>query len=92
MTYLGKKWGADVGGSFVGRRPDSDFLFGAVPPVDHTAGYARFDLGGWYAIHRHLTAYAIINNVLNHRYEEVAGFPALGINFRAGLRVRVGGD
>jgi outer membrane cobalamin receptor len=92
VTYVGKKWGADLGGSFIGRRPDSDFLFGAVPPVDHVAGYARFDLGGWYALNRYLTAYATINNVLDHHYEEVAGFPALGINFRAGLRLRLGGD
>ncbi|HXZ27604.1 MAG TPA: TonB-dependent receptor [Terriglobales bacterium] len=92
LTYLGKKWGADLGGSFVGRRPDSDFLFGAVPPVDHTAGYARFDLGGWYELDRYVTAYATINNVLDHHYEEVVGFPALGINFRAGLRLRLGGD
>ncbi len=26
LTYLGHKWGANLGGSFVGRRPDSDFL------------------------------------------------------------------
>ena len=47
LTYLGSRWGANLGGSFVGRRPDSDFLgFN----VDHAAGYARVDLGGWYAI------------------------------------------
>jgi len=89
VNYLGTRWGASVGGSFVGRRPDSDFLgFG----IDHAPGYARVDLGGWYAIHPQVTAYANIENALDKQYEEVVGYPALGINFRAGLRFRFGGD
>lgn len=92
LNYFGKRWGSTLGGSFVGRRPDSDFLFGAVPAVNHTAGYALVNLGGWYALNRHVTAYANIDNVLNRRYEEVAGYPALKANFRAGMRFRFGGD
>ena len=92
VTYFGGRWGAHLGGSFVGRRPDSDFLFGLVPPVNHTAGYARVDLGGWFALNRYVTAYANIENLLNRRYEEVAGYPALKANFRAGMRFRVGGE
>lgn len=89
VNYLGSRWGASVGGSFVGRRPDSDFLgFG----IDHAPGYARVDLGGWYAIQSHVTAYVNVENALDKQYEEVVGYPALGINFRAGLRFRFGGD
>jgi len=78
-----------LAGTFVGRRTDSDFLgFG----VDHAAGYARVDVGGWYAIERHVTAYANVENVTNHRYEEVVGYPALKANFRAGLRFVIGGE
>ena len=88
-TYSGKRWGGSLGASFVGRRTDSDFLGLG---VNHAAGYARLDLGGWYAINRHVTAYANLGNALDKRYEEAAGYPALRVNFRAGLRVRVGGD
>ena len=88
-TYTGKRWGGSLGASFVGRRSDSDFLGLG---VNHAAGYGRLDLGGWYAIHRHVTAYANVGNALNQRYEEAAGYPALRVNFRAGLRFRVGGD
>jgi vitamin B12 transporter len=89
LTYLGTRWGGNLGGSFVGRRPDSDFLgFG----IDHAAGYARIDLGGWYAVNSHVTAYCNIENALDHQYNEVVGYPALGVNFRAGLRFRIGGD
>src|SRR5207253_11445411 len=78
-----------LGASVVGRRPDSDFLgFG----IDHAAGYVRADLGGWYAITPRITAYVNVENVLNQHYNEVVGYPALGANFRAGMRFRIGGE
>ena len=89
LTYLGKRWGGNVGGSFVGRRPDSDFLG---LNIDHAPGYARGDMGGWYAITSRLTAYANVSNLLNKQYQEVVGYPALGINGRAGVRLRIGGE
>ena len=89
LSYLGTRWGANLGGSFVGRRPDSDFEnFG----INHAAGYARVDLGGWYAINSRITAYANVGNALNEHYNEVVGYPALTANFRAGVRFRIGGE
>jgi vitamin B12 transporter len=89
LDYLGTRWGANLGGSFVGRRPDSDFIDNL---VNHAAGYARVDIGGWYAINSRITAYAIVNNALNNHYNEVVGYPALTANFRAGFRFRIGGE
>jgi outer membrane cobalamin receptor len=91
VSYLGNKWGGSLGGSFVGRRSDSDFL-GFTPPITHAAGYARVDISGWYAITSRITAYANVGNVLNQHYNEVVGYPALTANFRAGLKFRIGGD
>lgn len=89
ISYLGSRWGANVGGSFVGRRPDSDFYgFG----FDHAAGYVRADLGGWYAVRPRITLYANVENALDRKYNEVVGYPALPVNFRAGVRFRVGGE
>ncbi|MFZ0563223.1 MAG: TonB-dependent receptor [Terriglobales bacterium] len=89
LTYPGTRWGANLGGSFVGRRPDSDFDgFG----INHAAGYARVDLGGWYAITSRITAYVNVANALNDHYNEVVGYPALTANFRAGMRFRMGGE
>jgi outer membrane cobalamin receptor len=89
LTYLGSRWGANLGGSFVGRRTDNDFLgFN----VDHAAGYARVDVGGWYAINSRITAYVNVENALNAHYNEVVGYPALRANFRAGMRFRIGGE
>jgi outer membrane cobalamin receptor len=89
LTYLGARWGANLGGSFVGRRPDSDFLGFH---INHAAGYARVDLGGWYAITSRITAYVNVENALNRHYNEVVGYPALTANFRAGMRFRIGGE
>jgi vitamin B12 transporter len=89
LTYLGNHWGGNVGGSFMGRRPDSDFLgFG----FNHAAGYARLDLDCWRDITSRMTLYANLENALNKHYEEVVGYPALRISFRAGMRFRIGGE
>jgi outer membrane cobalamin receptor len=89
LSYLGNRWGSNLSGSFVGRRPDDDF-YGF--NIDHAAGYLRADLGGWYAINRRVTAYANIENALDRRYNEVVRYPALPLNFRAGFRFRLGGE
>jgi vitamin B12 transporter len=89
LSYLGSRWGANLGGSFVGRRADDDFDgFN----IHHAAGYARVDLGGWYAINSRVTAYVNVENALNDHYNEVVGYPALTANFRAGFRFRIGGE
>jgi vitamin B12 transporter len=89
LTYLSSRWGGTLGGSFVGARPDDDFEgFN----IDHTPGYFLLDLGGWYKINSHVTAYCNVENATDHFYEEVTGYPALRANFRAGMRFRFGGE
>jgi outer membrane cobalamin receptor len=89
VTYARSRWGADLAGTFIGRRRDSDFLGLGVA---HAAGYGRVDVGGWFAVTQRVTAYGDVGNVFNKHYEEVVGYPALGANFRAGLRFRIGGE
>jgi vitamin B12 transporter len=89
LSYLGNRWGGNLGASFVGRRTDADFEgFG----ITHAPGYVRVDLGGWYAVNSRVTAYVNVQNVLDRRYNEVVGYPALPVNFRAGMRFRIGGE
>lgn len=92
VTYTRSRFGATAAVVAVGRRPDSDFLFGFIPPIYFADGYTRLDLGGWFNITRHVTAYANVNNALNNHYNEVLGYPALKANFRAGLRFTLGGE
>ena len=89
LSYGGTRWGTDLAGSFVGRRADSDFYgFG----INHAPGYVRADVGGWYAVRPRMTMYVNVENALDRRYNEVLGYPSLPVNFRAGLRFRVGGE
>ncbi len=89
LSYSSSRWGANLSGSFVGRRADSDFYgFG----IDHAAGYTRVDLGGWYAVRPRITAFVNVENALDRSYNEVVGYPALPVNFRAGFRFRIGGE
>lgn len=92
VTYSRRRWGGNLSGLAMGRRADRDFLFGQIPPVNYAAGYARFDASGYYTINPHLTVYVNLENLLNHYYNEVVGYPALGFNARAGLRFRFGGE
>jgi vitamin B12 transporter len=89
LSYLGTKWGGNLGGSFVGRRADSDF-YGL--GYNHSPGYVLLDAGAWYAVSSRIRVYANVENLLDRFYEEAVGYPALGINFRAGMRFRVGGE
>jgi vitamin B12 transporter len=91
LNYIARRWGGNVSAVGIGRRTDSDF-FGLTPHVDHAAGYVRADTSGWYELQRHIIAFLAVENLLNKRYEEAAGYPALKGNFRAGLRFRFGGE
>jgi vitamin B12 transporter len=89
LSYGGTRRGANLSGSFVGRRADSDFYgFG----INHAAGYVLVSPSGWYAVDPHLTIYVTISNALDRRYNEVVGYPSLPVNFRAGVRFRFGGE
>jgi outer membrane cobalamin receptor len=90
-TYTGARWGASLAGSFVGRRTDFDFEAFPVPTLS-LPGYARLDASGYCNLNRHVTAFATVQNLLDRKYEEVAGYPAYKANFRAGMRFRFGGE
>jgi outer membrane receptor protein involved in Fe transport len=92
LTYTRRRWSANAGVTALGRRPDSDFLFGYIPPIYYAAGYATVNFGGWYELTHHITAYGNLDNAFNNHYNEVLGYPALKANFRAGMRFRFGGE
>jgi outer membrane cobalamin receptor len=73
----------NVTGYFVGRETDSDFLgLGFTSNPSHF----RLDLGTQFVMGHGLTALARVENLLNRRYQDAIGYPALGFNFRAGVK------
>ena len=71
---------------FVGRRQDSDFV-GLVPPLIWNNGYTDSDLSWSYRSSHHITYYGVVENLLNQKYMQVLGYPALKQTYRAGIRL-----
>jgi outer membrane cobalamin receptor len=85
------------GGYFRGHVLDLEPNFGtfacAAPPLGpglqclfENDGYARLDGGFSYRAYRGLEVYGQVYNFLDRHYEEVLGYPALPLNFMAGIR------
>jgi outer membrane receptor protein involved in Fe transport len=53
-----------------------------------TKGYVRLDGGFAYHAYRGLELYGRLYNLLDKHYEETLGYPALPLNFTAGMRFR----
>ena len=81
----GDRLGAGATLFLVGRGADSDFLGLG---LTESGGYTRLDARAHARVARGLEAFLAAENVLDRRYEEALGFPALGRGIRAGLRFR----
>ena len=73
----------NLSGYFTGRRTDSDFLGLG---LTSNPGYARFDLAGTYNFVRGFSFYGRIANLADKQYQDVLGYPALGREFRIGVK------
>jgi outer membrane cobalamin receptor len=71
---------------FVGRRVDSDFA-SLIPNIISDPSYTKWDIGWNYRSGHRITYFGIFENVLNERYMEALGFPALRASYRAGARL-----
>ena len=76
-----KKMTWNVSGYFTGRRNDYPVL-----GLMNNPGYARFDLAGSYNLTHGVSFYGRIANLADKKYQDVLGFPALGREFRIGLK------
>jgi outer membrane cobalamin receptor len=77
------RWTLGATGQFVGRRLDSDFE-GIGLVLNH--GYGTLNLLASLRLTNSTSLYAIVNNVLDKKYMEVLGYPALRANFRIGIQ------
>ena len=84
-----RSWSGSLAGYFSGQRTDSDFLGLG---LTRNPGYARFDITTRYELTPRLAAFGRVENLFNRRYQEIIGFPALGRDFRVGLKFTLGGE
>jgi len=69
---------------FVGARVDSDFL---LLGLTRNSGYSKWDVALSFRSAHRVTYYAQVENLLNRRYMEVLGYPALKLTVRGGARL-----
>lgn len=58
-----------------------------LPCLFENKGYVRMDGGLSYRVYKGLELYGQLYNLLDRHYEEVLGYPALPLNFMAGIRL-----
>jgi vitamin B12 transporter len=77
----------NLNGTMRGAVLDAEPNFGAFGGLFPNKGYALMNAGFAYRLPRGVELYGRLNNFLNRRYEEVLGYPALRLNFMAGVRI-----
>ena len=99
LIYSKRRFGMSATGYFVSRSDDSTFLtdeyYGntlLLPNRNLLDAYQLIDWSGWFEAHRGVTLYTSIGNVLDEHYQGAFGYPALPFNFRAGIKLTIGGE
>jgi vitamin B12 transporter len=85
--FGGMNW--NVAGHYVGRRTDSDFDGFR---ISSDPSYVRWDLSNSFQLGRGLSSVARLENLFDRHYQEAVGYPALGFNYRLGLKYVWGGE
>lgn len=88
-------------GTLVSRRDDSTFLASSdvnfsnsllLPNRNLDPAYQKIDLYGSFRVNSHMRLYTSMENLLNQRYYESFGYPALPFTVRSGVQFRLGGE
>ncbi|HZP03508.1 MAG TPA: TonB-dependent receptor [Terracidiphilus sp.] len=98
--YRGRRFVADLHGTLVGRRDDSDDLASdatggtslLLPNRNLDGAYQRIDLNANYQASRYIAIDTSFQNLLSEHYSEAFGFPSLPFTFRMGMKLTLGGE
>ncbi|HTH53045.1 MAG TPA: TonB-dependent receptor [Edaphobacter sp.] len=99
--YSTLKFTAALKGAFASKSDDSTFLSFAdteggntllLPNRNLDYGFSKLDAYGTYTATHNVTVFAELSNLLSQQHIAPIGFPSLPFTFRAGLKVRLGGD
>ena len=99
--YTTNKFSAALKGAFASRSDDSTYLDGfdpnfgnslILPNRDLDFGYAKLDADFLYAATNHVIVFSQLGNLLSQQHTGPIGYPGLPFTFRAGLKIRIGGN
>jgi outer membrane receptor protein involved in Fe transport len=82
VSLTRKRWWLQTGAVLVGERQDLD-LFG----VTRSRGYQNVYATGSLRLSRNVVPFLRVENLLNSRYQEILGYPALSRSVHGGLRL-----
>jgi outer membrane cobalamin receptor len=93
----------NLSGHYVGRRADSDFISTYVngvcqynpptsPCITSNPGYVRWDFANSVDWGHGFSTIAHIGNLFDKHYQDAVGYPALGYNYRVGVKYTWGGE
>jgi vitamin B12 transporter len=83
-----RRFNFNLAGYFTGVRTDSDF---DGLGLTRNPGYARFDIATSYSVGHGVSAYGRVSNLFDKQYQEAIGFPALGRDYRLGMKYQFDG-
>jgi vitamin B12 transporter len=101
LSYDRPRFNLVLNGLVVSRRDDSTFLgdqdasFGntlLLPNRNLDPSFEKIDLVGTFRVNQRLALYSVVENLLSQHYDQVIGFPASPLTFRAGFKVNFGGE
>ena len=87
QLHAAESIGATLAGTFIGRRPDSDFGYAPGAADSRARVMPACDAGAWYAIKRYVTAYANVENLLNQHYEDDARLSGIARQLQGWLEI-----
>ena len=85
--WRGVNW--NLAGYYVGTRTDSDFL---ELGFTRDPGYVRWDMSASAPIRHGVSFNAHFANLFDRHYQDAIGYPALGYNYRVGIKYVWGGE
>src|SRR5690348_5390329 len=99
--YTTTRFSAGLKGAVASRADDSTYLDGfdtsggnslLLPNHNLDFGYTKLDANLLYTATRHVTVFTQLNNLLGQQHTGPIGYPGLPFTFRAGLKLRIGGN
>ena len=101
VQYTARRFSTGIRGALAGRSDDSTFQLNndrnggntlLLPNRNLDFGYARLDANLLFAATRHITVFSQFGNLLGQQHIGPIGYPGLPFTFRAGMKIRIGGD
>ena len=106
VQYTARHFSSGIRGALASRSDDSTFQLDTarssagffdsnvllLPNRNLDFGYAKLDANLLFVASRHVTVFTQLDNLLSQQHIGPIGYPGLPFTFRAGLKIRFGGD